>query len=460
VYRITASMSSRLIGRRQLFGVHDGDELAPTFATIAGSGAQGVLVVAGSLTYTHYQKIADLALHYRLPSVHAFRETVAAGGLLSLGPNMAEIARTGARYVVKLLKGASPGTLPVEQPTRYDVHLNLRTAQALGLVIPPAVLVLADEVIQQGGAEERCRSMARVAGRTPMGAASRRERNRTCGRTGCSQPNQALLVPREPRHLGLRSNPMKWVVVPQGGRPARGNSPLTKAPPAGQEGTPRAPPVRGVRSWRDRGRRPRERAPKYVEWWSTGSASRCREGKPTVCSARTAAVLDAPRRVCRTPPGSESGAGVHRGDSGTWVSPLVSWGHIRRRRADRRGKDSRRGEEASAAHTSLARPRDTQPETRPKASGKEREHRTPPSWASGSLRGAASRRLGAVGSWSGRWGTEVPGPHGRAGDAGHHGFWKALWERRRAHQPSPCNSRALPRRPRAIRRGGATPCCP
>jgi putative ABC transport system substrate-binding protein len=132
----------------QLFGVRDGDELAPTFATIAGSGVQGILVVAGALTYTHGQKIADLALHYRLPSAHAFRETVAAGGLLSLGPNMAEIARKGAGYVEKLLKGASPGTLPVEQPTRYDVHLNLRTAQALGLVIPPTVLVLADEVIQ------------------------------------------------------------------------------------------------------------------------------------------------------------------------------------------------------------------------------------------------------------------------------------------------------------------------
>jgi putative tryptophan/tyrosine transport system substrate-binding protein len=132
----------------QLFGVRDVDELDPTFATIAGSGAQGVLVVAGALTYTHRQKIADLALHYRLPSAHAFRETVAAGGLLSLGPNMAEIARKGAGYVEKLLKGASPGDLPVEQPTRYDVHLNLRTAQALGLVIPPTVLVLADEVLQ------------------------------------------------------------------------------------------------------------------------------------------------------------------------------------------------------------------------------------------------------------------------------------------------------------------------
>ncbi len=132
----------------QSIGVHDGDELDTAFATMAGRGAQGVLVVAGALTYTHRQKIADLALRYRLPSAHAFRETVAAGGLLSLGPNMAEIARKGAWYVEKLLKGASPGDLPVEQPTRYDVHLDLKTAQALGLTIPPTVLVLADEVIR------------------------------------------------------------------------------------------------------------------------------------------------------------------------------------------------------------------------------------------------------------------------------------------------------------------------
>ena len=181
---------------------------------------------------------------------------------------------------------------------------------------------------------------------------------------------------------------MKLVVVTQWVRPARGKSHLTKAQPAGQECTPRAPPVMGVRSWRERGRRPRDSAPKYGELWATGSVSSCREGKPTVCSDRKAAVLDAPRRVCRTPPGSESGACVHRGDSGTWESHMVSLGHIRGRSADRHGEDSRRGEEASASHTSLARPRDTKPETRPKASGKEREHRTTPRWASGSLSGA------------------------------------------------------------------------
>src|SRR5437870_6454511 len=137
---------------------------------------------------------------------------------------------------------------------------------------------------------------------------------------------------------------------------------------------------------------------------------------------------------------------------------MVSLGHIRRRSADRRGEDSRRGEEASASPTSLARARDTKPAARPKASGKEREHRTPPRGAIGSLRGASYRRLGAVRSWAGRWGTDVPGTHWREGAAGHHVFWEDRWERRRAHHPSPCNSRALPNRPRALRRWWSTTC--
>jgi hypothetical protein len=118
---------------------------------------------------------------------------------------------------------------------------------------------------------------------------------------------------------------MKWVAVIQWVRIARGKSHLAKAQPAGQECTPRAPPVMGVRSWRERGSRRRDGAPKYVKSWSTGEASRCREGKPTVCSGRTAAVLETPRRVSRTPPGAESGAGLHRGDAGTWERQWSPW---------------------------------------------------------------------------------------------------------------------------------------
>jgi hypothetical protein len=91
--------------------------------------------------------------------------------------------------------------------------------------------------------------------------------------------------------------------------------------------------------------------------------------KPTVCRDRKAAVLEAIRRVYRTPPGAESGAGLHRGDAGTWESPGAPWGHRRRRRAAQRGKDSRRGKAAPALHTSLGSPRDTKPEARPQGIG-------------------------------------------------------------------------------------------
>jgi len=102
--------------------------------------------------------------------------------------------------------------------------------------------------------------------------------------------------------------------------------------------------------------------------------------------------------------------------------PRVAVEKIRRRSADHRGKASRRWEEARASQARRACARDTKQEERYKVAGQDREHRTPPRWASGRLSGPASRGPGARGSWSGRWGTAVPGTHGRAGDAGHHVF--------------------------------------
>jgi hypothetical protein len=110
--------------------------------------------------------------------------------------------------------------------------------------------------------------------------------------------------------------------------------------------------------------------------------------KPTVGRDGKAAVLEAIWRGCRTPPGSERGAGLHRGDAGTWESPWSPGGQSRRRSAAQRGQASRRGKDAPAWHTSLGRPRDTQEAARPKGSGQEREHRTTSRWASGSLSAA------------------------------------------------------------------------
>ena len=85
---------------------------------------------------------------HRLPSVQQYRQYVVAGGLLSYGPNVADLTARAAVFVAKILKGASPGELPVQQPTRFELAVNLKTAQTLGLVIPQALLLRADEVIR------------------------------------------------------------------------------------------------------------------------------------------------------------------------------------------------------------------------------------------------------------------------------------------------------------------------
>ena len=94
------------------------------------------------------KQIADLSLSHRLPSFHAFRETVADGGLISLGPDFNVMANQGAQYIDKIIRGAKPGDLPVQQPDRYEVHINLKTAKALDLSIPASILASADRVIE------------------------------------------------------------------------------------------------------------------------------------------------------------------------------------------------------------------------------------------------------------------------------------------------------------------------
>ena len=91
--------------------------------------------------------MADSRSHH-LPSSHAFRETVAAGGLVSLGPNYVDMAKQGATLVSKILKGAKPADLPVEQPVKFELVINLKAAQALGLTLSPELLFQADEIIK------------------------------------------------------------------------------------------------------------------------------------------------------------------------------------------------------------------------------------------------------------------------------------------------------------------------
>jgi putative ABC transport system substrate-binding protein len=109
----------------------------------------GALTVLTSVMFVNERRrLVDLAAKNRLPAAYAQREFVDAGGLMSYGANVADLFRRAATYVDKILKGAKPGDLPVEQPTKFDLVINLKTAKALGLTIPQSLLQRADQVIE------------------------------------------------------------------------------------------------------------------------------------------------------------------------------------------------------------------------------------------------------------------------------------------------------------------------
>jgi putative tryptophan/tyrosine transport system substrate-binding protein len=128
--------------------VEASEGMQAAFARIKEAQAEALIVVAGGLTYDRSKEIAGLTLRYRLPSCHGFKETVVDGGLISLGPDVIMMAAQAASQIYKIMHGASPADLPVEQPTRYEVYVNLKTAKALGLTMPQTLLAIADEVIE------------------------------------------------------------------------------------------------------------------------------------------------------------------------------------------------------------------------------------------------------------------------------------------------------------------------
>jgi putative tryptophan/tyrosine transport system substrate-binding protein len=123
------------------------EDIAPAFESLKGR-AQAIYVVSEPLIASNRVRMNTLALGARLPTLYGLREYVEAGGLMSYGPNTPDLFRRSAEIVDKILRGAKPGEIPVEQPTKFDLVINLTTAKTLGLEIPPTVLARADEVIE------------------------------------------------------------------------------------------------------------------------------------------------------------------------------------------------------------------------------------------------------------------------------------------------------------------------
>jgi ABC-type uncharacterized transport system substrate-binding protein len=129
--------------------VRSADELAPAFAAMTRAGADALIVMADpALMDNLLGRVADLAATHRLPAMYYWKMYVEAGGLMSYGPSLPGSHRRAATYVDKILKGANPADLPVEQPTKFELIINLKAAKAIDLTIPPTVLFQADEVIQ------------------------------------------------------------------------------------------------------------------------------------------------------------------------------------------------------------------------------------------------------------------------------------------------------------------------
>jgi putative ABC transport system substrate-binding protein len=134
----------------QLFSVEANapGEVDGAFSAIVGEHADALVVLGGPLVMNQRRRIVDLAASNKLPAIYYERALVVAGGLISYGADLKDMSRRAATYVDKILKGAKPADLPVEQPTKFDLVVNIKTAQALGLTIPPSILAHADEVIE------------------------------------------------------------------------------------------------------------------------------------------------------------------------------------------------------------------------------------------------------------------------------------------------------------------------
>jgi len=144
-----AEVAARALGLGvQFFEARTPADIEPAFSAMKRASADALTVLSTPMFGAEQKRLVGLAAQHRLPSMFQFREYVAAGGLMSYGPDLPDLYRRAALYVDRILKGAQPGSLPVEQPTKFELVINVKTAQALGLALPVPVLGLADELIR------------------------------------------------------------------------------------------------------------------------------------------------------------------------------------------------------------------------------------------------------------------------------------------------------------------------
>lgn len=145
-----AETAARALGLQlQFFEVRRADDLDKAFSDMSKWRASAVAPLGGAMFFDERKRLVGLAAKHRMPAVYPLREFAEAGGLMSYGVDLADLYRRAAGYVDKILRGAKPGDLPVEQPTRFEMVINLKSAKALGLTLSPAVLSRADQVVER-----------------------------------------------------------------------------------------------------------------------------------------------------------------------------------------------------------------------------------------------------------------------------------------------------------------------
>jgi putative ABC transport system substrate-binding protein len=147
-WRVTETAAKKLGLTTQPFGARDVAGLDDAFAAMSRQGISALIVLGDAFTMFHRKRIAEQAARHRLPAAYAYPEFADAGGLLTYGPNLTDMFHKAGVYLSKVLKGAKPAELPVEEPTRFELVVNLKTANGLGLTIPKELLLRADRVIE------------------------------------------------------------------------------------------------------------------------------------------------------------------------------------------------------------------------------------------------------------------------------------------------------------------------